>query len=106
MARIKDEVLEELVDNEGELRTGPVSTIGVLRLALDLQDVRAKLAKLMMFKAATGASELRVNAERYLRAAQAAGSSHVMVPVSVFSTMIATLGNAAAEPGGSKKADT
>jgi len=41
MKRISDEKLNELIDNEGELSSGAISIMGVLRLALDLRDARA-----------------------------------------------------------------
>jgi len=44
--RIPDNLLDELIENEGEMRTGPVLTIGVLRLALDLRETRDALRKL------------------------------------------------------------
>ena len=45
MKRISDEKLNELIDNEGELSSGAISIMGVLRLALDLRDARADLVK-------------------------------------------------------------
>jgi len=41
MKRIPDELLNKLIDNEGEF----ISAMGVLRLALDLRDARAELIK-------------------------------------------------------------
>ena len=38
--RISKEALEELIEHEGELKHGPINTMGILRLALDLQDAR------------------------------------------------------------------
>jgi|694.fasta_scaffold00471_64 hypothetical protein len=38
--RIPANLLDELIENEGELKSGPVATMGVLRLALDLRDAR------------------------------------------------------------------
>jgi len=40
MKRISDETLKILIDNEGELPSGSISAMGVLRLALDLRDAR------------------------------------------------------------------
>jgi len=45
MKRIPDELLNKLIDNEGELEAGSISAMGVLRLALDLRDARAELIK-------------------------------------------------------------
>ena len=42
--RISDKMLNKLIENEGELLEGSISAMGVLRLALDLRDARAKLA--------------------------------------------------------------
>ena len=44
--RINDAFLSELITHSGELRTGPVHTFGVLRLALDLKDARSVIAEL------------------------------------------------------------
>lgn len=38
--RVPQNLLEELIENEGELRSGPVNTTGILRLALDLKEAR------------------------------------------------------------------
>lgn len=44
MPRISDTVLATIIENEGEARPGhPVSALGVLRLALDLQAARVAL---------------------------------------------------------------
>ena len=43
--RISDKMLNKLIENEGELLDGgSISAMGILRLALDLRDARAKLA--------------------------------------------------------------
>lgn len=52
--RIPDHLLDELIENEGEMRTGPVLTIGVLRLALDLKETREALRKLQASKKTKG----------------------------------------------------
>lgn len=44
--RVSDERVEEIISNEGELATGPVSALGVLRLALDLHDARGRIGQL------------------------------------------------------------
>ena len=36
--RVPRSLLNELIENEGELRTGPINEMGILRLALDLKD--------------------------------------------------------------------
>lgn len=41
--RVPDNLLEELIENEGELVTGPIRGIGILRLALDLREARQRL---------------------------------------------------------------
>jgi hypothetical protein len=38
--RIPEALLDELIENEGELKTGPINAIGVLRLARDLKATR------------------------------------------------------------------
>ncbi len=45
--RVPDEVLQEIIDNHG-CRKGcvePINELGIVRLALDLQDARAEAAK-------------------------------------------------------------
>lgn len=44
--RIADKYLTELIANEGQLTTGSVGNLAVLRLALDLREAREKLAEL------------------------------------------------------------
>lgn len=44
--RIPQNLLEELIENEGELRSGPVNTTGILRLALDLKEAREDIDRL------------------------------------------------------------
>ncbi len=44
--RVAQALLLELIENGGELRSGPVATLGVLRLAIDLRDAREELARL------------------------------------------------------------
>lgn len=44
--RVSDEYVEEIISNKGELATGPVSALGVLRLALDLHAARARIKDL------------------------------------------------------------
>ena len=46
MTRIVKEALDELIEHRGELKHGPINAVGVLRLALDLQDARARVAEL------------------------------------------------------------
>lgn len=43
---ITNEVLKELIANEGELKHTPVATVGVFRLALDLQEARELIGQL------------------------------------------------------------
>jgi hypothetical protein len=43
--RIENHSVDELIDNGGELKVGPMNQIGVLRLALDLRDARQELEK-------------------------------------------------------------
>ena len=38
--RVPQYLFEELIENEGELRGGPILPIGILRLALDLKEAR------------------------------------------------------------------
>lgn len=40
--RVSAALLHEVIANEGELRTGPISSTGVLRLALDLREARER----------------------------------------------------------------
>jgi hypothetical protein len=44
MPRISDRHLDELIENDGELSTGPINSLGVLRLALDLKELRNRSA--------------------------------------------------------------
>ncbi len=44
--RIADKYLTELIANDGQLQSGPVGNLAVLRLALDLREAREKLAEL------------------------------------------------------------
>ena len=44
--RLLNAHIDELVKNGGELRTGPINSLGVLRLALDLKDARVKIKEL------------------------------------------------------------
>ena len=44
--RIIKEALDELIRHNGELKHGPINSTGVLRLALDLRDARARIAEL------------------------------------------------------------
>jgi hypothetical protein len=41
--RSPDDKLNEIINNHGTLATGPISALGVLRLALDLQEARFEL---------------------------------------------------------------
>jgi hypothetical protein len=41
--RVPQTLLEELIANEGELQSGPINNMGVLRLALDLKEAREEL---------------------------------------------------------------
>lgn len=45
--RISNDTLQELIDNEGELKRSPVSRMGVFRLALDLFEAREKIRRLL-----------------------------------------------------------
>ncbi len=44
--RIAEKYLTEIIDQGGRLTAGPVTEMGVLRLALDLRAAREKLAEL------------------------------------------------------------
>jgi hypothetical protein len=44
--RVPSALLKELIEHEGELRTGPPHATGVLRLALDLQNARLEIGQL------------------------------------------------------------
>lgn len=47
--RITDKMVQELIDNEGYQKgtiMDPISSIGVVRLALDLQEARAEVERL------------------------------------------------------------
>ena len=46
MSRVATKLLDEVIEHEGETRRGPVSPFGVLRLALDLKEARARVAEL------------------------------------------------------------
>ena len=46
MIRITKEALDELIEHQGELKHGPLNSVGVCRLALDLRDARARIAEL------------------------------------------------------------
>lgn len=46
MSRIAKEALDELIEHQGNLKHGPINTVGVYRLALDLRDARARIAQL------------------------------------------------------------
>jgi hypothetical protein len=48
MPRVTDEVLQEIIDNDGCRRgqTTPIHPTGIVRLALDLQDARAEITRL------------------------------------------------------------
>lgn len=41
--RITNKMLNELIANEGELKTGPINSMGILRMALDLKDARNEI---------------------------------------------------------------
>jgi len=41
--RVPNELLQEVIDNNGETRCGPVNSMGALRLALDLKEARKAL---------------------------------------------------------------
>lgn len=56
MPRVTDEVLEEIIDNDG-CRRGSLESLnatGVLRLALDLYDARAEVRRLRALVAQAG----------------------------------------------------
>ncbi len=57
MPRVTDDVLEELIENDGCRRgeARPIHPTGVVRLCLDLQEARARIAELEL--------HLRVSAE-------------------------------------------
>ena len=44
--RIIKETLDEIIEHKGEIKHGPLNSTGVLRLALDLRDARARIAEL------------------------------------------------------------
>ena len=44
--RVRDSYIEQLIKFEGQLSTGPINDIGILRLALDLKDARDKIKAL------------------------------------------------------------
>jgi len=48
--RVADEILEELIENDGcrAGSAGPVSALAIVRLALDLQDARTEVKKLQL----------------------------------------------------------
>lgn len=50
--RIAEKYLAEIIDQGGRLSSGPVTEMGVLRLALDLRAAREKLAELEAASAA------------------------------------------------------
>lgn len=41
--RIPQHLLEELIENDGELKSGPINSMGILRLGLDLKEARIKI---------------------------------------------------------------
>ena len=43
---IPDDLLQELLDNEGELKRGPINTIGVWRLAMALKNWKDEAERL------------------------------------------------------------
>lgn len=54
--RIPDSILQEVIENDGDTKGGPVNSMGVLRLALDLKEARADLKE-----ARAEISELRIS---------------------------------------------
>jgi hypothetical protein len=46
MKRIPQDLLQNVIDNEGELNSGPVATMGVWRMAMDLKESRTEIARL------------------------------------------------------------
>lgn len=52
-SRVPEHLLDEVIRNEGELKTGPITAMGVYRLALDLKDAREEIAKLKKKKLST-----------------------------------------------------
>ena len=46
MKRIPQDLLQNVIDNEGELNSGPVASMGVWRMAMDLKESRAEIARL------------------------------------------------------------
>jgi len=44
--RIAEKYLAELIEHGGQLKSGPVTEMGILRLALDLRAAREKIAQL------------------------------------------------------------
>lgn len=58
MPRVSDDVLEELIANDG-CRSGstvPINSTGVVRLALDLQEARRRIADLELHLRASAAT--------------------------------------------------
>ena len=48
--RIAERYLQEIINHQGSLASGPITKLGVLRLALDLREAREKIAALEMPK--------------------------------------------------------
>jgi len=55
MPRVPDDVLQELIDNDGCRRgsASPINSTGIVRLALDLQEARRQIAYLESCSAQT-----------------------------------------------------
>ena len=51
--RVPEHLLDEIIRNEGELKTGPISPMGVYRLALDLKEAREEIDRLKKKKTST-----------------------------------------------------
>ena len=45
-SRVSEAMLHQLIKNGGQLRSGPVNSMGVLRLALDLAEAREEIRRL------------------------------------------------------------
>jgi len=43
--RVADHFLDEIILYEGKLQTGPINDMGILRLALDLKELRESLKR-------------------------------------------------------------
>lgn len=62
--RIADKYLKELIANNGQLASGPIVPLGVLRLALDLREAREQIAQLEVALGRQGAPKPSVPDQR------------------------------------------